>query len=62
MFSTSPNSPASVRSSPSLLPARQKMRAALRLLVAALAFIWLSALAARIAHHWGGVPFESGTR
>ncbi|MGB5010905.1 MAG: DUF2339 domain-containing protein, partial [Candidatus Dechloromonas phosphoritropha] len=23
----------------------------------ALAFIWLSALAARIAHHWGGVPF-----
>jgi uncharacterized membrane protein len=32
----------------------------LRLLVAALAFIWLSALAARIAHHWGGVPFESG--
>ena len=32
----------------------------LRLFVAALAFIWLSALAARIAHHWGGVPFESG--
>ncbi len=32
----------------------------LRLLITALVFIWLSALAARIAHHWGGVPFESG--
>jgi uncharacterized membrane protein len=32
----------------------------LRLLVGALAFISLSALAARITHHWGGVPFESG--
>ena len=27
-------------------------------IAAALAFVWLSALAARIAHHWGGVPFE----
>jgi len=25
--------------------------------VGALAFIWISCLAARIAHHWGGVPF-----
>lgn len=24
----------------------------------ALTFIWVSAMAARIAHHWGGVPFE----
>jgi uncharacterized membrane protein len=32
----------------------------LRGLVFALAFIWLSALAARIAHHWGGVPFAAG--
>lgn len=30
----------------------------LRIVSAALAFIWLSALAARIAHHWGAVPFE----
>ena len=29
----------------------------LRGVLIALAFIWLSALAARIAHHWGGVPF-----
>jgi uncharacterized membrane protein len=29
-----------------------------RLLVAAIAFLWLSTLAARIAHAWGGVPFE----
>ena len=26
--------------------------------VIALAFVWLSALAGRAAHHWGGVPFE----
>jgi uncharacterized membrane protein len=32
----------------------------LRGVVGALAFIWLSALAARIAHHWGGVPFAAG--
>ena len=25
-----------------------------------MAFIWLSALAGRIAHHWGGVPFAAG--
>lgn len=30
----------------------------MRLGVVALAFVWLSALAARIAHHFGGVPFE----
>lgn len=29
-----------------------------RLLVGAIAFLWLSTLAARIAHAWGGVPFE----
>jgi len=27
--------------------------------VGASAFIWLSAMAMRIAHHWGGVPFEA---
>jgi len=32
----------------------------LRRAVGALAFLWLSTLAARIAHHWGGVPFEIG--
>ena len=32
-------------------------RSRLRVAVAALAFIWLSALAARIALHWGGIPF-----
>ena len=32
----------------------------LRLLASASAFLWLSALAARIAHHWGGIPFEVG--
>ena len=26
---------------------------------AALGFVWISTLAARIAHHWGGVPFTS---
>jgi uncharacterized membrane protein len=26
---------------------------------AALGFVWISTLAARIAHHWGGVPFEA---
>jgi uncharacterized membrane protein len=26
---------------------------------AALAFIWLSAMAMRVAHHWGGVPFNA---
>jgi len=30
----------------------------LRLVVAGITFIWLSTLAARIAHAWGGVPFE----
>ncbi|MDP1609417.1 MAG: DUF2339 domain-containing protein [Sulfuritalea sp.] len=30
----------------------------LRLLVGAIAFLWLSTLAARIAHAWGGLPFE----
>jgi uncharacterized membrane protein len=28
-------------------------------LPAALAFVWLSAMAMRLAHHWGGVPFEA---
>jgi uncharacterized membrane protein len=28
-------------------------------LPAALGFVWISTLAARIAHHWGGVRFES---
>ena len=28
-------------------------------LPAALGFVWISALAARLAHHWGGVRFES---
>ncbi len=32
----------------------------LRAIVGAIAFVWLSALAARIAHHWGGVPFAIG--
>lgn len=32
----------------------------LRGVVFALAFIWLSALAGRIAHHWGDVPFAAG--
>ena len=32
----------------------------LRGVVVAMAFIWLSALAGRIAHHWGGVPFAAG--
>ena len=32
----------------------------LRGVVIAIAFIWLSALAARIAHHWGGIPFAAG--
>lgn len=27
-------------------------------IVLALGFLWLSALAGRIAHHWGGIPFE----
>jgi uncharacterized membrane protein len=31
----------------------------LRQIFGALAFIWLTALAARIAHHWGGVPFDA---
>ncbi len=30
----------------------------LRALLALLGFVWISALAARIAHHWGGVPFD----
>ncbi len=33
----------------------------LRVLTALLAFLWLSALAARIAHHWGGIPFNFPT-
>ncbi|MER2506134.1 MAG: DUF2339 domain-containing protein [Azonexus sp.] len=41
-----------------LLKAAETRR--LRGLVFALAFIWLSALAARIAHHWGDVPFAAG--
>ncbi len=36
----------------------EQLRPPLRYLAAALAFVWLSALAGRIAHHWGGVPFE----
>jgi uncharacterized membrane protein len=32
----------------------------LRGVVGAITFVWLSALAARIAHHWGGVPFAAG--
>ncbi|RLJ62673.1 DUF2339 domain-containing protein [Sulfurisoma sediminicola] len=36
----------------------EQLRPALRALAAALAFLWLSALAGRIAHHWGGVPFD----
>jgi uncharacterized membrane protein len=32
----------------------------LRGVIGAIAFVWLSALAARIAHHWGGVPFAAG--
>ncbi|MBL8420352.1 MAG: DUF2339 domain-containing protein [Dechloromonas sp.] len=35
-------------------------RRVLRGVVVAIAFVWLSALAARIAHHWGGVPFAAG--
>lgn len=31
----------------------------LRQIVGALAFVWLTALAARITHHWGGVPFDA---
>ena len=27
--------------------------------VGVLAFVWISCLAGRIAHHWGGVPFEA---
>lgn len=30
-----------------------------RLVPAALGFIWLSAMAMRLAHHWAGVPFEA---
>ena len=41
-----------------LLQAEQ--RRLLRAIVGAIAFVWLSALAARIAHHWGGVPFAIG--
>jgi uncharacterized membrane protein len=29
-------------------------------LAGTLGFLWLTALAGRIAHHWGGVPFEAG--
>ncbi len=38
-----------------LAPAR---RGVSRMGVVALAFLWLSALAGRLAHHFGGVPFE----
>jgi uncharacterized membrane protein len=31
----------------------------LRQIVGGLAFIWLTVLAARIAYHWGGVPFDA---
>ncbi|WP_291995294.1 DUF2339 domain-containing protein [Candidatus Accumulibacter sp. ACC003] len=31
----------------------------LRALPALLALLWISTLAARIAHHWGGVPFQA---
>ena len=34
-------------------------RRRLRLAIAALAFLWLSALAGRIAHHFGGVAFDA---
>ena len=30
-----------------------------RAMPAVLTFIWLSAMAMRIAHHWGGVPFDT---
>jgi uncharacterized membrane protein len=30
-----------------------------RMTLAGLAFIWLSAMAMRVAHHWGGVPFSA---
>jgi hypothetical protein len=36
----------------------EQLRPALRYVAAALAFLWLSALAGRIAHHWGGVAFD----
>ncbi len=36
----------------------EEWRYRLRIAGAALAFIWLSTLAARISHHWGGVAFE----
>jgi uncharacterized membrane protein len=39
------------------VPARRPLTTGL---AAALAFLWLTALAGRIAHHWGGVPFEAG--
>ena len=32
----------------------------LRAVVGAIAFVWLSALAGRIAYHWGGIPFAAG--
>lgn len=38
----------------------EEHRDVVRVFAAALAFLWLSTLAARIAHHWGGVPFEIG--
>lgn len=33
-------------------------RKLLRLVIGAIAFVWLSTLAARVVHAWGGVPFE----
>ncbi|HJW03993.1 MAG TPA: DUF2339 domain-containing protein [Azospira sp.] len=33
----------------------------LRGLAGALAFVWFSTLAGRIAHHWGGVPFDTAS-
>jgi uncharacterized membrane protein len=38
----------------------EERRPTLQFVAAALAFLWLSALAARIAHHWSGIPFELG--
>jgi uncharacterized membrane protein len=38
--------------------AATELRKGLQAIAALLAFAWLSALAARIAHHWGGVPFD----
>ena len=39
------------------VPVRQPV---VRAAAGLLGFVWLTALAARIAHHWGGAPFEAG--